>query len=76
MIEAHRKKSSFCEIACAGVAKEKGFDAEERSWRAIVSGIADNIRRAVAEMRSAIFIPFTFFLPFAGDFKWAETRFA
>ena len=55
MIEAHRLKSSLCEIAGAGVAKGKGFDAEERPWRAVVSGIADNIRRAVAEMRSAIF---------------------
>ena len=55
MIEAHRLNSSFCEIACAGVAKGKGFDAEERLGRAVVSGIADKIRRAVAEMRSAIF---------------------
>ncbi len=57
MIEAHLYKSSRCEIACAGVAAGKGLGAEGREGRVPDPGIADKIRRAVAEMRSAIFNP-------------------
>ena len=48
------KRSIDRAIACAGVAVEKGFGAEGRSERADGPGIADKIRRAVAEMRRAI----------------------
>ena len=56
-IEAHFNKSHRCPKACAGVASVKGLGAEEREGRTPVSGIAENIRRVVAEMRRAIFIP-------------------
>ena len=52
-------KSIRYEKATPGVVWEKGFVAEGCLGRAGSPGIADNIRRAVAEMRSAIFVPFT-----------------
>ena len=54
MIEAHQNKSICREKACAGVAAKKGFGAEDLPLAQGSSGNSDNIRFAVANMRSAI----------------------
>ena len=54
MIEAHQNISSHRAKARAGVAMVKGFGAEDQFFALSYSGTTDNIRYAVAEMRSAI----------------------
>ena len=56
MIEAHHNKSICREKARAGVATTKGFGAEDLPRRRGSSGNSDNIRFAVANMRSAIWL--------------------
>ena len=57
MIEAHLEKSTRRGEICADVVSGKGSGAEERSWRTVDSGRAENICFAVAEMRRAIHFP-------------------
>ena len=54
MIEVHLNISIRRAKACAGVAAVKGLGAEDIPWRTGRSGNSDNIRFAVAFLRSAI----------------------
>ena len=56
MIEAHQNKSICREKARAGVATKEGFGAEDLPLAQRSSGNSDNIRFAVANMRSAIWL--------------------